>query len=223
MKRSPADESTLEATFCFADLSGFSALTEAHGDSHAVDCVVRFEEIVRDALQGKERLMKTVGDAVLVAIPEPEEAVSFVSRMFEACSAEKNFPVLRVGLHHGRAVERSGDVIGAAINLTARIAAHAQGDQVLATGKVAQAAGKVEVEVSELGPVSLRNLRDPVDLYELVINPERCLGVIDPVCRMRIHTPQAKGRLRVAGTDYWFCSLECASRFAESPESYLRR
>ena len=46
---------------------------------------------------------------------------------------EPDFPVLRAGLHRGRAVERGADVFGAAVNLAARIASSASGGEVLAT------------------------------------------------------------------------------------------
>ena len=46
-------------------------------------------------------------------------------------------PAVRVGLHHGTAVERDGDYFGAAVNLAARVSAEANGGEVLLTGHTA--------------------------------------------------------------------------------------
>jgi len=56
----------VEATFCFVDVAGFSALTEAHGDTAAADLLERFTALANGALGDEGRLVKTIGDAVLV-------------------------------------------------------------------------------------------------------------------------------------------------------------
>ena len=51
------------ATFAFADLAGFSALTEAHGDDEAAGLIDRFESSANDSLVEGDRLVKSIGDA----------------------------------------------------------------------------------------------------------------------------------------------------------------
>lgn len=53
-------------TFLFADLAGFTALTETHGDDDAADVVARFYDLVHVSLVGEARLIKTIGDAVMI-------------------------------------------------------------------------------------------------------------------------------------------------------------
>lgn len=45
--------------------------------------------------------------------------------------------------------------------------------------------------------------------------------MIDPVCRMSVVPASAAGRLRYADAEWWFCSLDCAGRFAADPDRYL--
>jgi adenylate cyclase len=209
----------MEATFCFVDLAGFSALTEAHGDAAAADLVLRFTSLVTTTMGVTARLVKTIGDAAFVALPAPAQAVGFIGRLVARIAQESDFPVLRAGMHHGDAVERNGDVFGAAVNLAARVAAYARGGQVLGTAPIADAARQAGRSVTSLGSVRLRNLREPVELFDLgvdVCDDE----VIDPVCRMRVAPGRAVGRLTLSGSSYWFCSLRCAGLFARDPGAY---
>ena len=66
---------TVEATFVFADIAGFTALTEAHGDHDAAALVAEFCRSVRAELPAGATEVKTIGDAVMLAIPDPGEAI----------------------------------------------------------------------------------------------------------------------------------------------------
>jgi class 3 adenylate cyclase/YHS domain-containing protein len=211
----------VHATFCFVDLAGFSALTEAHGDHAAVELLERFTQLVEKSRGDEDRLVKTIGDAALLTSPVPERAVEFLARLWKHLAGERDFPQVRAGLHHGTAVTQRDDVVGAAVNLAARVAAQAGGGEVLATGVVARAAEALGFGISSLGAVALRNIRDPVELYRLDLEGIPTTDVLDPVCRMRVHPQHAAGRLNFAGTTYWFCSLHCVALFASSPEAYI--
>ncbi len=118
-------------------------------------------------------------------------------------------------------VERAGRFFGADLNLAARVAGQARGDQVLATASVAEAATKQRIAVAKLGPFTLRNIREPVELFALDLSGAMVADATDPVYRMRVWPERAPARLRHAGVDYWFCSLSCAASFAASPDSYV--
>lgn len=211
----------MEATFSFIDLAGFVALTESHGDETAADLALRFQSVVKDTLGAEGTLRKTIGDAVLVSSPTPDAAILLISRLWKHFSEEANFLLVRAGLHHGEAVERGGDIFGAAVNIAARVAAQAGGGQVLATAEVSDAAKRHGVPVTELGAFALRNLRTPVRLFELTLTRGVGAGVIDPVCRMRVSTQSAPGRLHHDGHEFYFCSLECTTKFAQAPGRYV--
>jgi adenylate cyclase len=212
----------MKATFCFVDMAGFTALTEAHGDEAAAHLAMRLNEMVQHALGSDGRIVKSIGDAVLAIMPTAADAVAFVQRLWTACSREPDFPVLRAGLHYGEAVERGTDVFGAAVNLAARVAAEARGGQVLVTATVADAARDLRIVVTPLGRTAFRNVREPVELFSLDLASEAREAVIDPVCRMRVSPENAAGHLRIEGIDYWFCSLDCAGSFVADPGAYQR-
>jgi class 3 adenylate cyclase len=210
----------MEATFCYADLAGFTALTEAHGNEVAADVAVRFVEMVDECLGDGDRLFKTVGDAVLVACAGPDAGVVFVSKLFEVLAAEPSYPRLRAGLHHGTAAVRGEEVFGEGVNLAARVAAEARASQVLATQTVAAAAVRSGIEATKLGDFTLRNIARPVTIFDLDVRATEGDRVEDPVCRMEIERDRAPARLRYHHVDYHFCSLECAGDFARAPERY---
>lgn len=209
-----------EITFAFVDLAGFTALTEAHGDADAAALIERFEQLTAGSLADGDRLVKTIGDAVMLAFPTPDAGLDGVTLLVQACVAEPGFPLPRAGMHQGTAVERNGDYIGGSVNLTARVAGQAHGGQVVATEPIAEAARRLDIRVVDLGSFDLRNLTAPVALFELELCPLAAGTVIDPVCRMQWQRAEAIGRLRHRDHDYWFCSLACAGRFATDPDHY---
>jgi len=209
-----------EWTFSLVDLAGFTALTESHGDDEAADLAVSFAEVTQRQLGPGDRLIKTLGDAVLLASDGPASGLALVRKILEACYRIDDFPIARAGLHHGPAVERGDDMFGAAINLTARVAAQAAGGQVLGTAPVAQSARAGKVKTISLGTFELRNVADPVELWDLALASPPAGGAVDPVCRMYVDRAGAAGRLRHSGVDYWFCSLDCAAMFAQGPQRY---
>jgi adenylate cyclase len=221
----PPDRSSdqIEATFCFIDLAGFTALTEAQGDLDAANIATGFAELTRSVLDRDERLIKTIGDAVLLTSPTPDSAVALVERILVAAASELRFPALRAGLHHGTAILRDGDVFGAAVNLASRVASEAHPAEVLGTHLVAEAARARNLAVAELGEVMLKNVRDAIPLYSIALILSDTDTPIDPVCQLRIDRRSATGRLQYKGKEYWFCSLTCAAAFASNPAWHVAR
>lgn len=207
-------------TVAFVDLAGFTALTDVHGDDCAADLAGRFAELAHDTLEPGERLVKTIGDAIMLTSPTPLCGVALVGRVCAGTDAEATFPVVRAGIHHGPVVERDGDLFGATVNLASRVTAQAGGGQVLTTAAVAEPAARAGYDTRALGPVSLRNLTDPVDLFELAPCPRPHQRAVDPVCRMAVDRAIAPARLSHGGHDHWFCSLDCAAAFAIEPDRY---
>ena len=206
----------IEATFGFVDLAGFTALTEEHGDLDAAEVATRFARLTRDALATGDRLVKTLGDAVLVTSPSPSHALDLVERLFDAAVGEK-LPAMRAGLHHGPAIERDSDVFGAAVNLAARVVAEAYAGEVLATVDVAEAARERGIPVVDLGPVKLKNVSEITPLASIGFMVADVDSAVDPVCQAVVDRRAAVGQLRYDQTLYWFCSLTCAAAFASNP------
>ena len=219
-RRQEAPRSTsrrIEATFGFVDLAGFTALTEEHGDFDAADVATRFAELARAALGSGDKLIKTIGDAVLVTSPSPGDALDLVERLLAFAAREPRLPAMRAGLHHGPAIERDGDVFGAAVNLAARVAAEAYAGEVIATLEVAEAARDRGIPVVEIGPVKLKNVSDATALSSIGFMVAAINSAIDPVCQAVVDRRAAIGQLRYGQTVFWFCSLTCAAAFASNP------
>jgi class 3 adenylate cyclase/YHS domain-containing protein len=206
------------STFAFVDMAGFTALTEAQGDEGAADLAAMFAEATRASLGPGDRLVKTIGDAVLVTAPDAAAGVMLVERLLTTAANEPRLPTLRAGLNHGEAVEREGDVFGSAVNLAARVAAEAHGGEVLGTSAIAEAARDLGIPVVELGDVALKNVRGTTRLFSLALVLGATDTPVDPVCHTPVDRRAAAGRLRYLNKEYWFCSLTCAAAFASNPE-----
>jgi adenylate cyclase len=225
-----------EHTFLFADLSGFTALTEVHGDKEAADLAAGFFEEIRDLLPGHcGEEVKTIGDAMMIRCESLPDAIGLALRIVQDVGSRHGFPSVRVGLHTGPAVQRNGDWFGGTVNLAARISGQAAGGEALLSGTSAAAAGAPHggavsgvpmheaVILQPRGRRKLRNIVEPVELFEASCDVSRSReGLpIDPVCRMAVDPAHAAGSLVYDDAEYRFCSLECAHKFAEAPERFV--
>jgi adenylate cyclase len=185
-------------TFLFADLSGFTALSEAHGDEQAADLVTGFCVAVRRLLaEHQAQVVKTIGDALMLRTADAA-AIRLGLCIVQDVGARHGFPLVRVGMHTGPAVERGGDWFGATVNLAARVSAAAGGGEALLTEATQAAAGEVAgVKLRERGRWSFRNVGAPVPVYAAIRHGTRSsLGLpIDPVCRMAVDPWHGAGRL----------------------------
>jgi adenylate cyclase len=213
-----------ENTFLFADLAGYSALTEAHGDDTAADMAASFCQCVGDAVGDDGEVVKTVGDAVMLRFDDPGEAVRTGLRIPHEVWTGHGLPAAAVGIHRGPAVERQGDWFGSAVNVAARLTALAGGGEVLLSSTVRDAAGSMPgVRFEEEGEKSLRNVAAPVTVFAAELAERPSLpDQVDPVCRMMVAEGREAGRHRHRDVEYRFCSVECAHRFSADPESHLR-
>jgi adenylate cyclase len=215
--------SAAEAAFLFADIAGFTALTEAHGDEQAVQLVEEFATAVEAELPrvGGEHV-KTVGDALMLRVPDPADAVRLGLWIARNAMSGHQAPSVRVGVNYGSAVDRGGDYFGATINVAARVSALAAGGEVLVTGHTAALAPDLEgVLYESRGRQTLRNVAEPVEIFAVVRVDENADHLaIDPVCRMAVDPERAVGRLLLDEKAYHFCSLTCAAAFAQHPERY---
>ena len=215
-----------QSTFLFADIAGFTALTEAHGDEDAAKLAADFCRDVRRLLPDYEgEHVKNIGDALMCRLPEPAAAIELGLCITHELMRAHGSPSVRVGLHHGSAVAREGDYFGAAVNLAARVSGQASANEVLTTRSTADLAGEIGGVVYEpRGRRALRHIQEPVELVAAVrAGDVSGIGLaLDPVCRMAVDPKHAAGKLVHRGETHWFCSLDCAAAFATDPDSYLQ-
>lgn len=211
---------TVERAFVFADLSGYTALTEVHGDAHAAAIARKLAAFARESLVADGEVVKTIGDAVMLALPDVPSAIRAVSLLTSRVSSQDQFLGLRVGLHFGGAELEGGDYFGSVVNLAARVASHAVTGEVLCTREVVDgAASLLGVTFRARGDVRFKNVSSPIAIFEMVL-PDDGGVVTDPVCRMRIDPGRAAVRMIYNGKPRSFCSVECAERFRAAPETF---
>jgi adenylate cyclase len=109
----------------FADLCGFTALTESVGDDAAAELANRFHALAWWSLAPGARLVKTLGDGVLIVAPDAEAALCTARRLRDRVAADRMLPPVHAGLAAGPVVWRRHDVFGATVNAAARLAAAA--------------------------------------------------------------------------------------------------
>ena len=121
--------------------------------------------------------MKTIGDAIMLRIPDPGQAILLGLHITHGLMLGHGAPAVRVGLHHGSAIERDDDYFGAAVNLAARVSGVATGGEVLLTAHTAALAPELEgVFYEPRGREALRNIREPVELFAAVRTGEASEG-----------------------------------------------
>src|SRR5262245_59562166 len=209
-------------TVCFADLAGYTALTDAHGDVSAADIAQRFFDLAAGLLTGDARLIKTIGDAVMICTPDPRQGLQIGLDLLHAVEREPQFPGVRVGVHHGPVVERNDDIFGATVNVAARLTAHANVGQLLTSDTIASLVTEREhLTTVALGPTFLRNVVEPVEVYWVADHSRGATSqVLDPVCRMFVDADAAPARLPWGERIWHFCSFECAKSFVNDAARY---
>ncbi|HEY8867538.1 MAG TPA: MerR family transcriptional regulator [Solirubrobacteraceae bacterium] len=155
------DLGRLRVAIAFADLAGYTRLTEEAGEEEAVDAVERFVEAVENTLPDDARVIKTIGDEVMVVGSDPAALTDWAVG-FQTLVTERPLP--RIGIHYGETLYRDGDYYGREVNLAARVAARAAGGEVLVTRPVVKTAGS-HLEFEAIGQVRLKGFASPTELF----------------------------------------------------------
>ncbi len=154
-----------EIAVCFADLVGFTRLGEEVPAEELGQLAVRLEALTTSVVEPPVRLVKTIGDAVMLTSSEPEPLLDAGLALLDAADAEgQDFPQLRTGMAVGDALSRAGDWFGRPVNLASRITQVARPGSLLAERGVRESAREA-YRWSFAGERRLRGIRDPVSLF----------------------------------------------------------
>jgi adenylate cyclase len=157
----PLDLGRLRVAIAFADLAGYTRLTEEAGEEEAVSAVERFIEDVEHTLPDDARIIKTIGDEVMVVGSDAGALVDWAVG-FQELHRERPLP--RIGMHCGATLYRDGDYFGREVNTAARVAARAGGGEVLVTRPIIDAAGP-HLEFERIGEVRLKGFSYATELF----------------------------------------------------------
>ena len=158
----PLDLGRLRVAIAFADLAGYTRLTEEAGEEEAVDAVERFIEDVEVTLPDGARVIKTIGDEVMIVGSDAAALVDWAVG-FQRLVADRR-PLPRIGLHYGPTLYRDGDYYGREVNQAARVAARAAGGEVLVTRPVVELAG-AHLEFERIGEVRLKGFDEATEIF----------------------------------------------------------
>jgi len=140
------------AAIVFTDLVGFTAYTDAHGDQAAVDVLDLQTTIVHDQLSGQGRVVKELGDGLMLWFHDGYVGFDVARCVLAAVSAARDrdaFPLaVRMGMHVGEVIQRGEDFVGRTVNIASR---------------VADLAGPGELLVTEAAVRSLAGATEPAD------------------------------------------------------------
>jgi adenylate cyclase len=155
-----ADYGRIRVAIAFADLAGYTRFIEEEGEEEALSYVERFIEAVSDTLPEGARVVKTIGDEVMVVAQDTQALVDWAVG-FERLYAEER-PAPRIGVNAGPVLYRDGDYFGREVNLAARVVARARGGEVLVTGQVVEEIGSPpHLRIDNIGQVKLKGFNQP--------------------------------------------------------------
>jgi adenylate cyclase len=124
--------------------------------------------VQRVAHQHRGRVVKWVGDGVMLYFDRPEDAFLGALEMARRVTSA-GLPDAHVGIDARPVIIQDGDYFGSAVNVAARIAAYARAGEVLSSDRAVQAADGLpsEIRSTVIGPVSLKGVSQPVVLRQL--------------------------------------------------------
>jgi adenylate cyclase len=156
-----------EISVCFADLVGFTRLGEQLQPEEIGALGLRLGELAAELAAAPVRLVKTIGDAVMLVSREPDPLLGVALELVEAASSEGDeFPELRAGAAFGRGLPRGGDWYGRPVNLASRVTGVARPSSVLATEELREAAAS-DYDWSFAGKRKLKGVKDDVTLHRV--------------------------------------------------------
>lgn len=163
------DLHTTEVTVGFADIVGFTALSNEIARDKVGDLVELFESRCADVIAThRGRVIKSLGDSVLFVSPDAISAYDTAEGIISVVGRDSRMPDVRLGLASGSVVMRLGDVFGPPVNLAARLTAVARRNRII-----------IDAATAALLPV------DQFETRRLPARPVRGFGLVEPVAVRR--------------------------------------
>ncbi len=184
-------ESGAFRTILFTDVEGWTALTDRLGDAADRELLREHERITREQLKahlGSE--VKTMGDGFMASFSSATRALECaigMQRAFAEHNRSAEEPInVRIGLNAGEPIAKDdpagrGDLFGTAVNMAARIAAKAAGQEIFASNVVRELVAGKEFLFNDRCDTELRGFEDPMRLFEGALAGD--LAASDPACR----------------------------------------
>jgi class 3 adenylate cyclase len=169
----PASDITPERsglrTVLFTDLVGHTEMMQRLGDAKGRDVLREHERITRETLKqhgGTE--VKTMGDGFMASFGSVTKAVECAIALQRAFAGHEGEPLsVRVGLNAGEPIEEDGDLFGATVILASRIAAKAEGGEILVADTVRGLCSGKGFLFADRGEFVAKGFEEPVRVFEV--------------------------------------------------------
>jgi adenylate cyclase len=152
----------------FADLSGYTTLTEEAGDEAGARVALALAQFVNEvAARHRGEVVKMLGDGVHFHFPDPDDAVRASLEIVESVRS-RGLPPAHVGVNAGPMIYEEGDYFGRTVNIAARIASRASADQVFVGEDASREVTPIGFRLVDVGRLDLKGISQPVTVYEAV-------------------------------------------------------
>lgn len=217
---------TRSLSVLFADICGSTRLYEKLGDTEALRAVERcLHRMVRAAEAAKGRIIKTVGDQLMVTFETAEaaaQAAGEIQLRVDALPPVSGVSLaIRIGFHHGEVIEENNDVFGDTVNLSSRLADLAKAGQVLTTAATVELlSAELRDKTRAIEALSIAGKDDAVEVFEVLWNRSD----EDLTMRISAQPPVAKDsrlHLRMGDDEFWMAASRPSASFGRDPNADL--
>lgn len=163
------DQRRLTKTFLFSDIVTSTDLVRLIGDAAWNELIAWHDRTLREAFADHAGVeVRHTGDGFFVSFDDAAAAVRCavaIQRRLKSHRHQHGFaPLVRIGLHSAEASPHGADFAGHGVHVAARVAAEAQGEEILASSSVIETAGPLGLDVSQVRTVSLKGVSEPVEV-----------------------------------------------------------
>lgn len=172
-------------TFLFSDIESSTQMAESMGDKSWFDCLRRHNEVFDGSVADHDgRVVKTIGDGYMITFGSARNAIDCaveIQRRLADPAPGSPAPTVRVrmGLHTGEALETDGDLFGLHVNIAARVANLAAGEQILVSGltrSIVEVSG--DLDFGNESQVTLKGISGTHSVSELRWRPVEAAGPV---------------------------------------------
>jgi adenylate cyclase len=160
-----------ELAIVFTDLVEFSRWALEAGDEAALDLLRDVGEAIEPPVEEKGgEVVKRLGDGMMAVFDEPQAAVEAVfeaNRRLSGVQADGYEPHIRAGIHVGHPRKLGGDYLGVDVNIAARVAEEASGDELLVSDRTLELLDEGDLEVKKKRRFGVKGVPKDLTVYSL--------------------------------------------------------
>jgi adenylate cyclase len=160
------------ASIMFTDIVGYTAIM-GNDEQKALGILKKNRELQKPIIEEfNGNYIKELGDGIMASFNTVSDSVYAAIKIQEKCHAEKDFQ-LRIGIHLGEVVFENEDIFGDGVNIASRIQSITSPGSIYVSESVHNnVSNKQSIETRFVKQEMLKNVKDPVRIYEVITNFE---------------------------------------------------